>query len=145
MKQLLVTAATSLVTGICFALGIGATILLVTILDDPPTSKPDGGEFVGMPPDLVITENERVFGVPSFTIQGLVENRGNEDWTDVRIEALVLAGGAQVNECASRLNGLLATKSRRAFKIECDGVAGSVAPDVVTYTLNINSAFRRSD
>ena len=51
--------------------------------------------------------------------------------------ALILAGQSQINECDTTVRGKFAPGERRAFQIECYGVAGSGTPDNINYRVEV--------
>ena len=109
----------------------------------------DGGplgeepEYIRLPPEVRILEHAHVPGTPSFTIRGVIENAGATEWTGTSIEAVIKAGGAQMNRCDPQIDGKFPPKSRRAFQIECYGVSGSDVPDNISYELSVRYARKR--
>jgi hypothetical protein len=142
VKQLVANALVSVISGFCFALGVLAVVMLADVFDDPAAAFAPRTEIVRLPPEIAIAEHDRVAGTPYFTIRGVIENTGGNEWSDVMVKATILAGGAQVNDCDTRLDGKLQPMSRRAFQIECYGVAGTAVADALTYDLIIGSAYQ---
>jgi hypothetical protein len=138
MKQALYTAVVSLLSGIAFSLGLVAVAVAYTYWEDEPQTSE--GQWVEIPPGLTVLEHRRVEGAPRLTIQGVLANQGSETWQRISLEARVLAGGAQVNECESSVSGRTAPGERRGFQIECYNVTGEGAPPNLTYEVRVRSA-----
>ena len=126
-------------TGICFGLGIYGAVLLLEG-DAAPSEREL--ETAQLPPGLVIEEHSRVDGTPYFTIRGVVANSGTENWQRARLTATIKAGEAAVNECDTVVRGGIKPGARRAFLVECYGVAGTNTPDNLRYEILVQSAGR---
>lgn len=137
MKQLFYNALTSLVTGLSFTMGLLGVLLLVEAWNHGKVRTESAHDWVNRPAGIVITEHDRVPGTPTLTIRGVLANESERTWREVSIDASILAGQAQVNECDATVRGMLAPGERRAFQLECYGVSGSVDPDLVTYQLEV--------
>jgi hypothetical protein len=142
MKNLIYSGLVSLVSGLCFALGLFVVAYVVTEWDSIKSPIAPEPEFVRLPPEIRIAEHSRVLGTPSFTIRGVVENLGKTEWSDVSVKATITAGTAQVNTCETDVDGVLGAGARRAFQIECYGVAGSDTPPNLGYRLIVANAER---
>ena len=139
MKQLLANAFTSLVTGIFFTAGLVACFFAFEHLSSD-TTQPSDLEFTPHPLGLIISEHEKVEGVPDFTVRGIVENETSTTWTRMHVEVAILAGSAQVNTCERQVWGEFAPGDRRAFQVECFDVTGENLPDNVSYSVAVVSA-----
>ena len=136
MKQLIYGAILSLITGICFTLGVFGVVLAVEAWKGELKSATKG-DWVNSPAGVSIAEHERVEGTPSFTIQGVIKNESDRVWFSVGVEAQIVAGQSQMNECETTVRGRFAPGERRAFQIECYGVAGTGTPENVTYKIAV--------
>lgn len=143
MKQMFVSALVSLISGICFALGVAGVIFIASGWDKEGGPLGEEPEYIRLPPEVRILEHAHVPGTPSFTIRGVIENAGATEWTGTSIEAVIKAGGAQMNRCDTQIDGKFSPKSRRAFQIECYGVSGSDVPDNISYELSVRYARKR--
>lgn len=139
MRQMLYSTLLSLVTGMAFALGMFLIFLAADAWNRGPGASTDD-QWVDHPAGLVVAESQRIEGTPTLTIQGVVENRGDRIWSQVSVEATILAGAAQVNQCEESTRGPIAPGERRPFQIECFKVAGSGLPDNIRYQLSVASA-----
>ncbi len=137
MKQLLYSALVSLITGVCFTAGVFAVFLVAEHWNTRSELEDLQGEWVNLPPGVVVAEHQRVDGTPRFTIQGIVANEGNRAWSEIGLEAIILAGQSQMNQCDTTVRGWLRPGERRAFQIECFEVAGTATPENVTYRLSV--------
>jgi len=142
MKQLLASALVSLVAGICFALGVAGVILIAGNWGQFGGPLAEEHEFISLPPNVRIVAHAHIPGTPMYTVRGVIENTGVNEWVGVSIEAAIKAGGAQVNTCDTRIDGKFPGRSRRAFQIECYGVAGNNTPDNLSYELSVRSAVK---
>ena len=136
MKQLIYGAFVSLITGICFTIGVFLVIFAAEAWKGEPKSEIKG-EWVDNPAGVSIAEHKRIEGTPSFTVQGIIRNDSNRVWVEVEVEAKILAGQSQINECDTTVRGKFAPGERRAFQIECYGVAGSGTPDNINYRVEV--------
>ncbi|QSX79377.1 hypothetical protein [Agrilutibacter solisilvae] len=143
MKKFLANAATSLVTGVFFCLGLVLTYLVFDhfVPGDPV---PKDLVYVRLPGDLKVTRHLKVAGRPHMTIQGVVQNTGRTTWETVNVEVAVKAGGALVNQCDSDIRGVFLPGESRTFEISCFYVAGSGLPDNISYEIAIRSAGKQA-
>jgi hypothetical protein len=136
VKQLIYGAFLSLITGICFTIGVFGVVLSVEAWrGDMKGSRK--GDWVNSPPGLTIAEHERVEGTQSFTIRGVVKSESDRVWFAVGIEAKIFAAQSQMNECDTTVRGRFAPGERRAFQIECYGVAGTGTLENITYRIGV--------
>lgn len=137
MKQLFYSALLSLVTGLGFALGVVAVALGFEAWNSSTAGQESDLEWINHAAGVTVVEHKRVEGTPTFTIHGVVLNEGERTWYDVSVEATILAGQSQVNECDTSVRGKFSPGERRAFQIECYKVAGSGTPDNLTYQVQV--------
>jgi hypothetical protein len=133
------------------ALGTGAVVVLMFGLAMLPeyieSGKTRGSEpeEIVDPPGLTITQHARIGDVDRFSVQGVVENQGDVEWTLVRLQLKVKVGGITFSTCGDGIFGRVPPKSRQPFRITCEETSGSGLPVNTTYEVSVKSATKRTE
>jgi hypothetical protein len=130
VKQLILNAVLSLVTGFCF---VGGALLAVSLLEERDR---EDRTFVDNPQGFVFTEDNRTDEKANFTVEGKVENTTNIEWDNVQLFLEIYAGKAYMTSCQNGFD-YFAPNSKKSFSIVCNDVPGYNIPDNVTYRLSV--------
>ena len=133
MKQLLVNALLSFVTGACFCLGV---ILVLSFFEYGQYN--DKRIHIGEPEGFVFSEHEIYDGEANFTVKGKIENISENEWSRAQLKVKIYAGNAYMTECENSIS-YIGPKSIRDFTIVCYDTAGSNLPQNISYKLSVRS------
>jgi hypothetical protein len=130
VKQLLLNAVLSLITGFCF---VGGALLAVSFLEERDR---EDRTYVDSPQGFVFSEHNRIDEKANFTVKGKVENTTNIEWDNVQLFLEIYAGKAYMTYCQNDFD-YFAPNSQKSFSIVCNDVPGYNIPDNVTYSLSV--------
>ena len=138
MKQLVVNALVSLVTGMFFVLGIAGAAFIVERLYKSSKEPPKRPAYINAEalPEAAFFDHAVVDGVPFFTVKGTVRNDSETVWNYVDIVAALLVDETTVNTCRYNKSDLsIPPKSSVKFLIECRDIAAEIISPKIRYKL----------
>ncbi|CAA0113509.1 Uncharacterised protein [Halioglobus japonicus] len=138
MSKILGSMFTSLVTGLCFALGALGGLL---IYNDRTGQAPREIVHSESPPGIELIDHS-IKTATNLTIVGSVLNKSEYIWDSVGIHAIIYVGDWQVGRCYEYIKNFEVGGPRR-FRIECREVGGANLPENVRYELTIVQAHRQ--
>ncbi len=140
MKQMVVNALVSLLTGFFLVVGLGGGVLVVSLIDDKLKDKPReryglNARFVPIP-DSAIVESSVVNNVPKFTVRGSLRNTDTIDWDVGFIRVEILSKATPVGKCEERDSPdyrIVKPAQSINFLIVCSSIAFPVSGDMLDY------------
>jgi hypothetical protein len=138
VKQLLKNALWSLVTGLCF--GVGVLTAVGIYKEVKATLAPT---TVDVPAGFDFPTHERARDQARFTVRGTIRNSSRTDWDTVKIVASIYAGDAYMTYCWGDLR-YVPERSSRPFEVICKNTEGANVPENITYRLSVRSATMRT-
>ncbi len=125
MKQLLVNAALSLVSGVFLVFGIGGAVWVGDRMfgEKRPTRSVLSYENL---PASAIVEHSVVPNVPTLTIRGTIQNNESQRWEFVDIYVHLYVDQTKVGECTDYTDSRTLEPNERAmFLISCRSISSA--------------------
>jgi hypothetical protein len=140
VKQMIVNALVSLLTGFFLVVGLGGGALVVSVIDDKLKDKPReryglNARFAPIP-DSAIAETSVVNNVPKFTVRGSLRNTDLIDWDVGFIRVEILSKATPVGKCEERDSPdyrIVKPEQSINFLIVCSSVAAPALGDAFEY------------
>ncbi len=129
----------SLATGASFTAGVVIVIVLYQVIEG--SFAEDRKTWIVDPDVVFIEKHSFVPEQPTYTVRGVIRNRGDDLWQTATIHIDVYAGSAHMNTCVDDVYEI-EPRSTRDFQISCRNVGGQDLPDNVSYKIDIRYGYR---
>jgi hypothetical protein len=129
LKQLIVNAFVSLVSGIFLVVGVAGTAWVVEKAFREESKRPHRPMSFSKPlPDGAVVETSVVPNVPNFAVRGSVRNTDTKDWDVTEIRVDLLSKGVVVNKCSDVVDYRTVKPGQTVnFLVVCRDIASPVS------------------